>query len=131
MSINPDDLINVDAMGGRTPFERATPGQSLTNDPDTKYAWEQPPIYTDVETAVKNAKSGQVRYRTDKNGIVHGGIGKVGFEAPAVKANLEALLEDLKKGRPAAAKGLYLKKIVLSSTMGPGLLIDQSTLELK
>jgi len=52
MSINPDELINIDAMGGRTPFERATPGQSLTNDPDTKYAWEQPPIYTDLENAV-------------------------------------------------------------------------------
>ena len=87
-------------------------------------------VTPDVETAVKNAKSGQVRYRTDKNGIVHGGIGKVGFEAPAVKANLEALLADLKKAKPSAAKGVYIKKVVLSSTMGPGLQIDQSTLEL-
>lgn len=87
-------------------------------------------VTPDVETAVKNAKSGQVRYRTDKNGIVHGGIGKVGFEAPAVKANLEALLADLKKAKPSAAKGVYIKKVVLSSTMGPGLQIDQSSLEL-
>lgn len=88
-------------------------------------------VTPDVETAVTNAKAGQVRYRTDKNGIVHGGIGKVGFDATAVKANLEALLADLKKGKPASAKGVYLKKIVLSSTMGPGLQIDQSSLELK
>lgn len=87
-------------------------------------------VTPDVETAVKNAKSGQVRYRTDKNGIVHGGIGKVGFEALAVKANIEALLIDLKKAKPTAAKGVYIKKVVLSSTMGPGLQIDQSTLEL-
>ena len=63
-------------------------------------------VTPDVETAVKNAKSGQVRYRTDKNGIVHGGIGKVGFDAPAVKANLEALLSDLKKAKPASSKGV-------------------------
>lgn len=88
-------------------------------------------VTPDVVTAVKNAKSGQVRYRTDKNGIVHGGIGKVGFDATAVKGNLEALLADLKKGKPASAKGVYIKKVVLSSTMGPGLQIDQSSLELK
>ena len=87
-------------------------------------------VTPDVETAVKNAKAGQVRYRTDKNGIVHGGIGKVSFDAPAVKANLEALLADLKKAKPASAKGVYIKKVVLSSTMGPGLQIDQSSLEL-
>ncbi|MBT3859200.1 MAG: 50S ribosomal protein L1 [Gammaproteobacteria bacterium] len=85
-------------------------------------------VTPDVESAVKNAKAGQVRYRTDKNGIVHGGIGKVGFDAPAVKGNLEALLADLKKAKPAASKGVYIKKVVLSSTMGPGLLIDQSSL---
>ncbi len=85
-------------------------------------------VTPDVETAVKNAKAGQVRYRTDKNGIVHGGIGKVGFDATAVKGNLEALLADLKKAKPAAAKGVYIKKVVLSSTMGPGLQIDQSSL---
>ena len=87
-------------------------------------------VTADVETAVKNAKAGQVRYRTDKNGIVHGGIGKIGFDAQAVKGNLEALLADLKKSKPASSKGVYIQKIVLSSTMGPGLLIDQSTLQL-
>ena len=86
-------------------------------------------VTPDVEGAVKNAKSGQVRYRTDKNGIIHGGIGKSDFDANAVKGNLEALLVDLKKAKPASAKGVYVKKIVLSSTMGPGIHIDQSSLE--
>ena len=86
-------------------------------------------VTTDVETAVKNAKAGQVRYRTDKNGIVHGGIGRVGFDGAAVKSNLEALLVDLRKAKPSAAKGVYIKKVVLSSSMGPGLLIDQTSLE--
>jgi large subunit ribosomal protein L1 len=85
-------------------------------------------VTPDVETAVKNAKGGQVRYRTDKNGIVHGGIGKIGFDAPAVQANLEALLLDLKKFKPASSKGVYIRKVVLSSTMGPGLQIDHSVL---
>lgn len=87
-------------------------------------------VTPDVETAVKNAKAGQVRYRTDKNGIVHGGIGKIDFELNAIKENLEAVLLDLIKGKPAAAKGIYMKKVVLSTTMGPGLAIDQSTLEI-
>lgn len=86
-------------------------------------------VTADVETAVKNAKGGQVRYRTDKNGIIHGGIGKIGFDAQAVKGNLEALLADLRKAKPASAKGIFIQKIVLSSTMGPGLVIDQSTLQ--
>ena len=86
-------------------------------------------VTPDDETAVKNAKAGQVRYRTDKNGIVHGGIGKVGFDGEAIRGNLEALLADLKKSKPSSAKGVYIKKVVLSSTMGPGLLIDQSSLE--
>ena len=86
-------------------------------------------VTPDVATAVRNAKSGQVRYRTDKNGIVHGSIGKVGFEARAVKENLEALLADLKRGKPSSAKGTYVKKVTLSTTMGPGLVIDQSSLE--
>ncbi|MEX2365726.1 MAG: 50S ribosomal protein L1 [Pseudohongiellaceae bacterium] len=85
-------------------------------------------VTPDVEGAVKNAKAGQVRYRTDKNGIVHGGIGKVGFDTASVKGNLEALLADLKKAKPASSKGVYVKKVVLSSTMGPGILIDQSSL---
>lgn len=87
-------------------------------------------VTPDVETAVKNAKAGQVRYRIDKNGIIHGAIGKLSFDANALKENLEALVADLKKGKPAAAKGVYLKKITLSSTMGPGLVLDQSSLEI-
>ncbi len=87
-------------------------------------------VTPDVEAAVNNAKAGQVRYRTDKNGIVHGGIGKVGFAGDAIKTNLEALLADLKKSKPSSSKGVYIKKVVLSSTMGPGLLIDQATLSI-
>ena len=86
-------------------------------------------VTPDVETAVKNAKAGQVRYRTDRNGIIHGSIGRVGFDPTKVKENLEALLGDLKKAKPASAKGVYLKKITLSTTMGPGISIDQSSLE--
>jgi large subunit ribosomal protein L1 len=87
-------------------------------------------VTPDVETAVKNAKAGQVRYRTDKNGIIQGGIGKVDFEVNAIKENLEALLIDIQKAKPAAAKGIYLKKVTLSTTMGPGLALDQSTVEI-
>tara|TARA_B100002019_G_C21244429_1_gene587508 strand:- start:65 stop:766 length:702 start_codon:yes stop_codon:yes gene_type:complete len=86
-------------------------------------------VTPDVATAVKNAKAGQVRYRTDKNGVIHGAIGRVGFEAKQIKENLEALLSDLKKAKPASAKGVYLKKISLSTTMGPGLIIDLASLE--
>ncbi|WP_207062311.1 50S ribosomal protein L1 [Motiliproteus sp. SC1-56] len=87
-------------------------------------------VTPDVETAVKNAKAGQVRYRTDKNGIIHAPLGKVGFEAAAVKQNLEALIADLKKVKPASAKGVYLKKVTLSTTMGPGLTLDQGSLDI-
>jgi len=87
-------------------------------------------VTPDVAGAVRNAKAGQIRYRTDKNGIIHGGIGKVSFGASAVRENLEALLADLQKAKPASAKGTYLKKVTLSSTMGPGLLIDQSSLNI-
>lgn len=85
-------------------------------------------VTPDVATAVKNAKSGQVRYRTDKSGIIHCSIGKVDFDAAAIQQNLETLLSDLRKAKPSAAKGVYMKKITLSSTMGPGLWIDQSSL---
>lgn len=85
-------------------------------------------VTPDVAGAVKNAKAGQVRFRTDKNGIIHGGIGKVGFQADAIRGNLEALLADLKKAKPSTSKGIYVQKIVLSSTMGPGVLVDQATL---
>lgn len=81
-------------------------------------------VTADVATAVKNAKAGQVRYRVDKAGIIHAGIGQIGFTADAVKQNVEALIADLKKAKPATSKGVYLQKITLSSTMGPGLQID-------
>lgn len=87
-------------------------------------------VTPDVATAVKNAKSGQVRYRTDKAGIIHCSIGKVSFDENAIKQNLEFLIADLKKAKPTAAKGVYLKKIALSSTMGPGLWIDQTSIEI-
>ena len=86
-------------------------------------------VTPDVETAVNNAKAGQIRYRTDKNGIVHGGIGKISFELDAIKGNLEAVLADLQKAKPAASKGIYLKKVTLSTTMGPGVIIDQASIE--
>jgi large subunit ribosomal protein L1 len=86
-------------------------------------------VTQDVETAVRNAKAGQVRYRADKAGVVHSTIGKVDFDVSALRENLIALLVDLKKVKPAAAKGVYLKRISVSSTMGPGVLVDQSSLD--
>ena len=86
-------------------------------------------VTPDVVTAVKNAKSGQVRYRNDKGGIIHCTLGKVSFDATAIKGNLEVLLADLRKAKPSAAKGIYIKKISISSTMGPGLWIDASSIE--
>jgi len=88
-------------------------------------------VTPDVATAVKNAKAGQVRFRTDKNGIVHAGVGKIDFSADAIRGNIEALVADLKKLKPASAKGVYIKKVTLSSTMGPGLTIDVATLDVK
>ncbi|MDH5518624.1 MAG: 50S ribosomal protein L1 [Gammaproteobacteria bacterium] len=85
-------------------------------------------VTPDVATAVKNAKSGQVRYRADKGGIIHASIGKADFEVAALKGNLNALISDLVKAKPAAAKGVYLKKIAVSSTMGPGVTVDLSSL---
>ena len=84
-------------------------------------------VSPDVAGAVKNAKAGQVRYRVDKAGIVHCTIGKATFEAHALKENLQALMADLQKSKPAAAKGIYLKRVTLSSTMGPGVAVDHST----
>jgi large subunit ribosomal protein L1 len=84
-------------------------------------------VTADVETAVKNAKAGQVRYRTDKAGIIHCPIGRVDFEVDALKENLDALLADLKKAKPASAKGSYVKKLTVSSTMGPGVSVDRGT----
>ena len=85
-------------------------------------------VTPDVATAVRNAKAGQVRFRADKNGIIHGGIGVSTFAASALKENLQALMSDLQKAKPASAKGVYVKKVTVSSTMGPGLVIDQSSL---
>jgi large subunit ribosomal protein L1 len=86
-------------------------------------------VTPNVAEAVKNAKSGQARYRTDKNGIIHASIGNISFEPAALKQNLEALLVDLKKAKPSSAKGIYLKKVTISSTMGPGLTLDQASLD--
>lgn len=86
-------------------------------------------VTPNVEEAVKNAKAGQVRYRTDKNGIIHAAIGKVGFAPEALKANLDALLGDLKKAKPASAKGVYVRKVTLSTTMGPGVTIDHNAID--
>ncbi|WP_290787491.1 50S ribosomal protein L1 [Halomonas sp.] len=85
-------------------------------------------VTPDVATAVKNAKAGQVRFRTDKNGIIHTTLGKVDFDATAIQGNLEALVVDLKRLKPSTSKGIYLKKVTVSSTMGPGLTIDHSDL---
>ncbi len=85
-------------------------------------------VTPDVAGAVRNAKAGQVRYRTDKAGIVHCTIGKASFEVDHLRENLQALLADLNKAKPSSAKGIYLKKITVSSTMGPGIMVDQATL---
>lgn len=85
-------------------------------------------VTQDIAQAVRNAKAGQVRYRTDKNGIIHCGIGKASFSPEDLKENLNSLLGDLNKAKPSSAKGVYLKKISLSTTMGPGLIVDQGTL---
>ena len=85
-------------------------------------------VSPDVAAAVKNAKAGQVRYRVDKAGIIHCTIGKASFELNALKENLQALMADLQKSKPPAAKGIYLKRVTLSSTMGPGVAVDYSTL---
>ena len=86
-------------------------------------------VTADVETAVSNAKSGQVRYRTDKAGIIHCPIGRADFEVPALKENLEALLADLRKAKPASAKGAFVKKLTVSSTMGLGVSVDRASID--
>ena len=85
-------------------------------------------VTPDVAQAVKNAKGGQVRYRTDKGGIIHCTVGQVGFDSSAIKENVEALIADLKKAKPSSAKGTFFKKVTLSTTMGPGLSIDPASL---
>ncbi|AGI22427.1 50S ribosomal protein L1 [Pseudomonas sp. BGr12] len=86
-------------------------------------------VTPDVATAVKNAKAGQVRFRTDKNGIIHASVGKIDFEPVKLKQNVEALLSDLKRLKPSSSKGVYVQRVTLSTTMGPGLQIDQASLE--
>ena len=86
-------------------------------------------VTADVATAVSNAKSGQIQFRADRGGIIHGSVGKLGFDPLHVKENIEALISDLRKAKPASAKGVFLKKITLSSTMGPGLVIDEASIE--
>ena len=85
-------------------------------------------VTADVSQAVVNAKAGQVRYRTDRAGIIHCSIGKVDFEIIALEENLQALIADLVKAKPATSKGVYLRKVTVSSTMGPGIAVDHSGL---
>lgn len=85
-------------------------------------------VTKDVKLAVENAKGGQVRYRTDKNGIIHCAIGKVSFDEAALKENLSTLLNDLNRAKPGSSKGIYMKKVTLSTTMGPGVLVDHNTI---
>lgn len=85
-------------------------------------------VTMDIAKAVKNAKAGQVRYRSDKGGVVHCAIGKIDFAVDALKANLEVLLDGVRKAKPSTSKGVYLKKITVSTTMGPGLIVDRASL---
>ncbi len=117
-------IATPDAMRVVGPLGRVLGPRGLMPNPKTGT------VTADVEAAVKNAKAGQVRFRTDRGGIVHGSVGQVGFSATQIKENLETLVADLKKSRPASAKGVFLKKITLSTTMGPGLAIDQASLEI-
>ena len=117
-------IATPDAMRVVGPLGRVLGPRGLMPNPKTGT------VTADVEAAVKNAKAGQVRFRTDRGGIVHGSVGQVGFSATQIKENLETLVADLRKSRPASAKGVYLKKITLSTTMGPGVAIDQASLEI-
>jgi len=87
-------------------------------------------VSADVTTAVKNAKAGQVRYRTDKAGIIHSTIGKADFEVDALKGNLHALITDLIRLKPASSKGTFVQKVAISTTMGPGIIVDKTTLDI-
>ena len=117
-------IATPDAMRVVGPLGRLLGPRGLMPNPKTGT------VTADVDAAVRNAKAGQVRFRTDRGGIVHGSVGQVGFSATQIKENVEALVAGLKKSRPASAKGVYLKKITLSTTMGPGLAIDQASLEI-
>ena len=115
-------IASPDAMRVVGPLGRVLGPRGLMPNPRTGT------VTADVETAVQNAKAGQVQFRADRGGIVHGSVGTVGFEPHQVKENLEALIGDLRKARPASSKGHYVKKITLSTTMGPGIRVDESTL---
>ena len=115
-------IASPDAMRVVGPLGRVLGPRGLMPNPRTGT------VTADVETAVQNAKAGQVQFRADRGGIVHGSVGTVGFEPQQVKENLEALIGDLRKARPASSKGHYVKKITLSTTMGPGIRVDESTL---
>jgi large subunit ribosomal protein L1 len=115
-------IATPDAMRVVGPLGRALGPRGLMPNPKVGT------VTTDVAAAVKNAKAGQVRYRTDKGGIIHCAIGRADFEVDALTENLVALLTDLKKAKPAVAKGVFMKRVSVSSTMGPGIGIDQSTI---
>ena len=112
-----------DAMRAVGPLGRILGPRGLMPNPKTGT------VTADVETAVRNAKAGQIQFRADRGGIVHGSVGRLGFEPAQIKENVEALIADLKKAKPPAARGQYLRKVTLSTTMGPGLAIDQASLE--
>ena len=116
-------IASPDAMRVVGPLGRILGPRGLMPNPRTGT------VTADVEAAVKNAKAGQVQFRTDRGGIVHGCVGKVDFNAQQIKENVEALLADLQKAKPGSAKGQYLRRVTLSTTMGPGIAIDQASLE--
>ncbi len=116
-------IATPDAMRVVGPLGRVLGPRGLMPNPKTGT------VTADVESAVRDAKAGQVQFRTDRAGIIHGRVGKVGFEPRQIRENVEALLADLNKAKPASAKGQFLKKVTLSTTMGPGIPIDQTSLE--
>jgi large subunit ribosomal protein L1 len=117
-------IASPDAMRILGPLGKVLGPRGLMPNPKTGT------VTPDVATAVKNAKGGQVRYRTDKNGIIHCTLGKVSFESEQLRDNLQALLADLVKAKPSTSKGVYLRRVTVSTTMGPGLMVEQSSLSL-
>ncbi len=117
-------IASPDAMRILGPLGKVLGPRGLMPNPKTGT------VTPDVATAVKNAKGGQVRYRTDKNGIIHSTLGKVTFTPEQLRDNLQALLADLVKAKPSTSKGVYLRRITVSTTMGPGLMVEQSSLSL-
>jgi large subunit ribosomal protein L1 len=117
-------IASPDAMRILGPLGKVLGPRGLMPNPKTGT------VTPDVATAVKNAKGGQVRYRTDKNGIIHSTLGKVTFTPEQLRDNLQALLADLVKAKPSTSKGVYLRRVTVSTTMGPGLMVEQSSLSL-